>query len=595
MFSKDSLQQLKDKIDLPDLIGSVVPLKRVGSSYKGCCPFHNEKTPSFQVQKGATHFHCFGCGAHGDAFSFLMQYHGYSFAESAQCLADRYHINLEKSHGAEDENRKRLLEALDQAQRFLVWSLWNHPEANHAREYLHERGLSEPFCKRFGLGYCPSQRTLLKEYLNSLRFKDHELEQAGLITAGPKRYDFFSSRITFPITNYRGQVIAFSARKFLESTFGGKYINSPETPLFKKSRTLFALPWVRSRLIKEKKAILVEGQLDTLRLIDVGLNIATAALGTALGPDHVIELKKLGVQSVYVMFDGDAAGREAACKVGHLLMKEAIEVQVVQMGEDEDPDSLLSYDNGLEMIGKRLSQAIGYIDFLVSHRSQGKDMRSPAVKTALTHQLKEQIEQWQQPVLVYEGLKSLARALCVPEALLIGSTKPPSQLSSQSLARHPLPIQSEKQPLEPLEADLIRWLLTMAASCPSLMTYCQKYLKASYFRHPHLRKLYELFEQGCAMQPALDFTAAITQLDDELAQIAAQLAHKRLDRQHFKASIEHLVKGMVHRAYMETAESLRLEIQGGKLSDEQAIEKAQQYAQLRKDIPVPESFLQNES
>lgn len=599
MFSKQSLQQLKDRIDLIDLLGSHLSLKRTGHVYKACCPFHEEKTPSFQVQVGAQHYHCFGCGAHGDAFAFIMHQSGLSFVEAARVLADRYQIVLEEEqNGSADRDRERALQLMQSAQAFFVWCLWNHPEAVSARQYLQARGLSEDFCRRFGLGFCPGPRHELRDYLRAQKFHEEEMQKLGLITASHPPRDFFTHRITFAILDYRFQVIAFSARKYQESTFGGKYINSPETVLFKKSKTLFGLPYARARLTKERRAIIVEGQVDTLRLVESGFNLTVAALGTAFGSDHVAQLKKLGVESVWLLFDGDAAGQEAAAKVGHLFMKEAIEVRVAQLDVGDDPDTALARESGKEHVAERLDGAQGFVDFLVQHRSRGKDLRSPAVKTALIEHLREQIENWNQPLLVYEGIRALARAFCIPESLVMGPHRPimrqVSKRMRRSTSQDGVGLERGQRVAKhaALEADLLRWLLTMGPSCPAIFEYCQPYITSEDFSTPIYGQLWQaIMARYINQQPLLDFTSALLELDNSYTACIEELGAKRIDPRKVSIHLQETVQEMACRRVMQEAEALRLEIQSARLNDEQAMEKAQKYSALRKALPEIPPFV----
>lgn len=591
MFSRQSLQQLKEKIDLIDLLSGFLPLKRMGQVYKACCPFHEEKSPSFQVQRGAQHYHCFGCGAHGDAFAFIMHQMGLGFNQAAEFLADRYQITLESQTKGEDLKRQRLVQLLQQAQQFFIGCLQYHPEGRLALEYLKQRGLGEEFITRYGIGYCPRDGQLMRQYLHEKRFTDDEMTQMGLLSSSGRKRDFFASRITFPILNYRSQVIAFSARKFFEDTFGGKYINSPETELFKKSKTLFGLAYSRARITKEKQALLVEGQIDTLRLIDEGLNFTVAALGTAFGKSHVEELKNLGLERVWILFDADAAGQEAACKVGMLLMHEGIEVRVAHLPEQEDPDSLVR-QKGIETLVKLIEEAPGYIEFLVQHRSMGKDLSSPAVKTHLIRQLKEQIQQGSDPLGVYEGLRALARVLCVPEELVLGGVSSPRRAHGTRLV-NASQVTTSVTPAN-LEHELLASILTMWGSHPSLMQYCTAYLNEDAFFDAMTKRLWNYLSRAYQKGEIVDFTTAL--LDEELdaESLLQTLASIKPDWAKFEKHLQEVVQGLVSRLWNVQAQQLRLEIQSGRLSDERALELAQKYASLRQSFAQVPVFAEKE-
>ena len=245
LFSKDSLDTLRQRIDLVEVLSSHIELKRSGASYKGLCPFHDEKTPSFMIQKGDTHYHCFGCGAHGDAIEFLMTYVRMNFTDAVQSLADRFHVNLEtidNSSEPKGPNKSLLKQALDAACRFYHFYLLHTSEGHEALSYLHNRGINLNFIRRFHLGLAPKSPGIFRKMMEEYALSDQTLLAAGLLTQANGGYrEFFHDRITFPVHEASGAVIGFSARKYKEETFGGKYVNTPETPLFKKSRVLFGL------------------------------------------------------------------------------------------------------------------------------------------------------------------------------------------------------------------------------------------------------------------------------------------------------------------------------------------------------------------
>lgn len=301
LFSKDSLETLKQRIDLVEVMSAHVDFKKSGSAYKALCPFHDEKTPSFMIQKGDSHYHCFGCGAHGDAIQFLMSHQKMSFIEAVESLAQRFHVHLEKLEDKEEQkgpSKALMKEALNFAAQFYHHALLHTAEGHEALQYLYKRGLDLDFIRHFQIGLAPKAHPgLLRKVMQAKSIYPDVLLEAGLLGEGRDGNfrDFFSDRIMFPIHHHTGGVIGFSARKYKEDTFGGKYVNTPETPLFKKSKVLFGLNYCRRRIAKERKAIVVEGQIDALRLIHAGFNITVAGQGTAFGEGHVKELMTLKI------------------------------------------------------------------------------------------------------------------------------------------------------------------------------------------------------------------------------------------------------------------------------------------------------------
>lgn len=368
-LTEECLLNLRKKIDILEVLNGHLSMQRTGGTYKALCPFHTEKTPSFVVNVGQNHYHCYGCGAHGDAISFLMNYLGMRFTEAVEQLATRFHVPLQYEEGKVQKNTAALTAhkiCLKETKELYQVHLLQSAEGRRAQEYLKKRGLGLDFIKAFCLGYCPSNEEVTLEFFRKKKWKKEDLIQAGLAKEYKGRLrPFFTNRISIPINDVAGNVIGFSARKIDEDVFGGKYINTPETPLFKKSHILFGLSYARRRIVKEKRVILAEGQLDVLRLIHEGLDLAVAAQGTALGKDHVRELLRLGIESAYIAFDGDKAGQEAAIKVGQLLQIEGVEVLVVPFLEKDDPDSYIQ-KHGRDALIKLLKQSQPFIPFVVN-------------------------------------------------------------------------------------------------------------------------------------------------------------------------------------------------------------------------------------
>jgi DNA primase len=262
MFTNESLEKLRERIDLVEVVSGHIELKRSGTAHKALCPFHQEKTPSFMIQKGDSHYHCFGCGAHGDAIQFLMNHLNLTFVEAVESLAERFHIPLERQNqqGEKGIEKTALKEACTAASAFFHACLLHTEEGQAPLNYLFRRGMTLDFIKRFEVGFAPADGALMRKVLCKEKIEEETLIEGGVLTE--EKRPFFRDRITFPIRTPTGSVIGFSARKYKEETFGGKYINTPETSIFKKSRILFGLNYCRRRIIKERRVVIVEGQID---------------------------------------------------------------------------------------------------------------------------------------------------------------------------------------------------------------------------------------------------------------------------------------------------------------------------------------------
>jgi DNA primase len=587
MFTKDSLELLRQRIDLAEVLSGHLSLQRFGSSYKALCPFHEEKTPSFILQKGDSHYHCFGCGAHGDAITFLMSHVKMSFYDAVESLAERFQVTLEKTKDPSREkgpSKAQIRQALELASGFYHYLLVHSAEGQIGLQYLYKRGLDLDFIRRFQIGFAPKQGDILIRYLKEREIEESVQEEAGLmrITQQGRRRDFFFDRITFPIRDPLGSVIGFSARKFKEETFGGKYINTPETILFKKSRVLFGLSDSRSRIAKEGQVIIVEGQIDCLRLIHAGFNYTVSGQGTAFGEDHVKELLHLGVKRIYLALDSDEAGFSAAIKIGHLFQKKGVEVWVVSLPEDMDPDSLL-VDRGPDFFEDLLKNSLSYLHFLFSHLSRGKDLNSPSKKNEIVSEIAAKIKQWEMPVMIHESLKKLAEICQVPEAALgIGQISLPNVFIKKSSS-------VEIQRIDPhriLESDFIRWLVFAFPQYPQLMTIAKANISEKHLSVPGAARLYAEFLQAYEENRPCDILTLGASLESEEDQkLLSEIMQRKINLVKAEEGFKETVRKILIREWMDEREEIRVKLQNRVLSDEEALELARQFDAIKKRVP----------
>ncbi len=569
MFTQESLENLRDRIDLIEVLQSHIDLKRAGSTYKALCPFHQEKTPSFVVQKGDRHYHCFGCGAHGDAIQFLMNYLNLTFAEAVEALAEQFHVPLERDERREEKglSKTNLKECLETATQFFHHYLLHSEEGREALHYLFKRGITIDFIRRFEIGYAPSAPALFMQVMRAEKIEEQRLLECGLLGESSHR-PFFRERITFPVREHTGRVIGFSARKIREETYGGKYINTSETPLFKKSRTLFGLNYCRRRIAKERRVILVEGQIDCLRLIEAGLDLTVAALGTAFGEGHVALLKQLGVRQAYLLFDGDEAGAAAASKAGDLFQKVGIEGLVVHLPRGSDPDTFITKcgtDNLLELLDK----AENYLAFQVSFLGREINLNSPAGKAELVKLLKKQIEGWEDPVMVHDSLRKLASIVQVPEETIGVKQNYASNLYINKKAG----LQSI-DPNRVLELDLLRWLILMGESFRKTALH---YLKDEHFWVPPCRTLF----QKILASEQIDLLSLAADLEDP--SLIDEVLKKKVNRDRSEQQFIETVQKMLDRQWMQTREQIKMEIHSGKHSSEEVLEFAKRFDGLKRE------------
>lgn len=589
IYTKESLETLRQRIDLTDVLSAHLDLKRSGASYKGLCPFHDEKTPSFMIQKGDSHYHCFGCGAHGDALQFLMTHLKLSFRDAVENLAQRFNVPLQLVEGSEENkgpNKGALKEALDVAARLYQMTLLHTAEGHEALQYLYKRGIDLDFIHRFGIGLAPKEQGVLRKVMHGKFIKDEVLAEAGLIseTKDGRWRDFFSDRITFPICDAGGAVIGFSARKYKEETFGGKYINTSETALFKKSRVLFGFHHCRRRIAKDRTAIIVEGQIDALRLIAAGLNITVAGQGTAFGEGHAKELLNLGINKVYLALDSDEAGLQAAFKIGDLFQKEGVETRVVMLGQGQDPDSFLRA-RGVEAFVELMESSIDYLTFLVNLFSGKLNVNSPAGKNELVQTLTKQIRSWEKPLIVHESLRKLAHLTNVPEDIIgVGQEYMPNIYIKKSSSIGIQTIDPDKI----LESDLLRWLILLGQQQRQYAEIAQRNIVPEDFRVNVCRNVYQAFLAAAAANEPCDMLSLAMRVNDhESQELLSGLLQKKVNleraEEHFKESLQKILD----RNWMEKREAIKARIQSGQSTDEEILDLVKQFDQLKRQEVVP--------
>lgn len=381
-YSEELKEEVRSANDIVDVISGYVRLQKKGSSYVGLCPFHNEKTGSFHVSQNKQLYHCFGCGAGGDVFGFLMEYENFTFREAMQQLADRAGISLPRQELSEQEKRESdyrslLLEVNREAGKYYYLLLRNERGA-HALEYFRGRELSDSTMKKFGLGYADKYRDDLYRYLKSKGYGDQLLKDSGLIIMDEKRgaHDKFWNRAMFPILNVHHKIIGFGGRVMGEGE--PKYLNSPETQIFDKSRNLYGLNLAKQS--RRPQMLLCEGYMDVIALHQAGFDNAVASLGTAFTSGHASLLKRYA-KEVYLTFDSDAAGIKAALRAIPILKEAGLTAKVINMKPYKDPDEFIKA-LGADAYQKRIDEAENSFMFEIRILEQNYNMKDPQSKTA---------------------------------------------------------------------------------------------------------------------------------------------------------------------------------------------------------------------
>ncbi len=428
----ETIEQIAAANDIVEVIGSYFPLRRAGANFKALCPFHQEKTPSFLVSPSRQTFHCFGCGAGGSVFRFVMDYEHVDFPSAVRKLAARVGITVVEKRGAVDEDRQHearrtLLKLHAEAAEWFHENLIKREVGEPARKYLKQRGITAEIAKRWQLGYAPDEWEAFGSWARERGYDVRGLIASGLVKTkdendsphpqtlnlkSQKSYDRFRGRIIFPICNDVGEVIAFSGRLLKDEEGAAKYLNSPETPLFRKASVLFGLDKSKRALIETNCAIVCEGQLDLISLFEAGITNVVAPQGTAFTENQARILKRY-VDEVVLCFDSDAAGTKAAERSLEALLQNDLIVRVAEMPAGEDPDSLVRRE-GKEEFEKRIGAARDFFDYWIDHEIAAVDLHSLGAKVQVARRLAEIISRVHDPLLRGEAINKASARLAVP-------------------------------------------------------------------------------------------------------------------------------------------------------------------------------------
>lgn len=514
-LSPDVKEEIRRRVDVLALIGAHVALKKAGRYYKGLCPFHPEKTPSFHVDPERGLFHCFGCGAGGDIFDFVMRTANLPFADAARDLAERVGVALETSPEAarRASERDQMLRALDAAREYFRHRLGTM--GRKARAYLVERGVSDAVAERFQLGYAPPGWDGLLKALTARGYPVRVLEQAGLVAArqqGDGHYDMFRDRLMFPIVDAQDRVVAFGGRALDGSE--PKYLNSRESPVFTKSRVLYALPAAREAVRERGEVLVVEGYMDALACHQFGFPQTVAALGTALTSDQVALLRRLEARVVLV-YDADQAG-QAATERGLLLCEEAeLPARVALLPAGQDPDTYLRRA-GPEAFRHLVDGALPVFEYTLAAAARRHDPKSREGRVALIDEVLTVIQSVANPVRAAEYVRALAERFGLPEDALRQRLRSRRRAPRAGGSESPTPAPRTDRAREEAE----RLLLHVMVQEPSQRSTIGQALQPDAFSLPVHREL------ARALLGAPDAGAAALReaLDDEAARLLARLS-----------------------------------------------------------------------
>lgn len=467
LIAQQTVQDVLNAAAIQDVVASYFPLKKTGATFKALCPFHEEKTPSFTVNPARQIFKCFGCGKGGNVVSFVMEMDKTDFPGAIELLADRYGITVTRTAGGggDAEEQPALLKIHEVAAQFFRRMLESESTGDRARAYLRERGVTAETVERFGLGYAPAEWDALLKRLRAAGFSERFIRRSGLVVEveqSDRIYDRFRDRLIFPIRNTRGKTIAFGGRQLPEAEAkGGKYINSPETPIFRKSQTLYGADLLDRHT---EEVVVVEGYFDVILPHQHGFKGFVAPMGTAFGPDHARIVRRYARRCTLV-FDADAAGQAASERGLDLLLEEDLDIGVAALPAGGKDPADVAAAGGAESLRAAIASASEMFDFLLERVAARRDLSRTAEKTAAASEMLERVGRLEDPVRRDLLLRKISARLDLDVASLRAGLKRPSAPSRAPAAEEPAP-RPAADPLQKDACHLIRWMLEQPAAIP---------------------------------------------------------------------------------------------------------------------------------
>ncbi len=575
LISEDVINQIRDRIDIAEIVGQHVSLTRAGQNLKGLCPFHQEKSPSFTVSPSRQIFHCFGCGAGGNVFTFLTRMTGASFPETVRELGRKVGIEVQDTAvpaGPQAAQAGRIEQLNRAVSDWFRQNLQDERLGEEAREYLKGRGILPTTIEQFGIGVAPAEWDGLLKVLLRQGFQQADLTAAGLVIArdnGSGYYDRFRARVMFTITDLRKRIVGFGGRVLGEGT--PKYLNSPDTPLFKKGQTLFALDLARESVTRTKTVVIVEGYFDAVALHQAGLTNTVATLGTALTPEHIQVLRRFA-SKVVLLFDPDPAGVRAALRGLDLFVNSGLGVKVVTLPAGDDPDTFVR-KFGPGAFAKLEEQSPSLLDFALEHSLQTAESSTVEGRIRSVDDVLKILQKSEHPIEREERIRIVAERLGINQQRLI--ERYPALLSNEG--RKPVSRKAEVQPVHafkgaPEERDLA-YLLLQGHLTPADV----RRLRPDTFSVPGCRKLVEtalvhLEQDGrVGLRHLLD-----TVLDDpDCGPLATELSmreeHYDDMRAHIQGCLETLERKRANEVMRDLIAQLKAAERAGRLDEVQAL------------------------
>lgn len=558
-YDNDIIEEVRSRNDIVDVISQYVHLQKKGSSYFGLCPFHNEKTGSFSVTPSKQMYYCFGCGAGGNVFTFLMEYENFTFSEAMEALADRAGVELPKQEMSsqarqEADRRSRLLEINKEAAKYF-YSLLRSEKGKQAYAYFTKRELSPETMQKFGLGYSDKYSDDLYRYLRSKGYEDELLKDSGLVTMDERRgaHDKFWNRAMFPIMDANNKVVAFGGRVMGDGE--PKYLNSPETMIFNKSRTLYGLHLARRT--KMPQFILCEGYMDVIALHQAGFDNAIASLGTALTSGHANMIKRYG-KDVYLSYDSDGAGTKAALRAIPILKEAGITCKVINMKPYKDPDEFIKA-LGAEEYQRRIDEAENSFMFTIRILEQDYDMSDPESKTAFYQEVARRILEFPEELernnyieaiashyqVGFEQMRQMVHHLGTKVGI-VSERQPLKSGIQKKRTREDGMMQSQRL--------LLTWLVERPEIYPKIATYIEPADFTEGIYATVAQELFSQFASGEALNPAR--IVSMFAAEDEQRQVA-EIFNTSVDGMEREADWEKAIKETLIRIKQSSMERKR--------------------------------------
>ena len=546
-YSDEIVEEVRSRNDIVDVISGYVKLQKKGNSYFGLCPFHNEKSPSFSVSRDKQMYYCFGCGAGGNVFTFIMEYENYTFTEALKFLAARAGVELpEEEYSKEAKERadlrSTLLEINKLAAKYFYAQL-KAPNGKIAYDYLKKRELSDETIVGFGLGYSNKYSNDLYQYLRSKGYNDEQIMKAGLANVDEKNgiYDKFWNRVMFPIMDVNSRVIGFGGRVMGDGK--PKYLNSPETMIFDKSRNLYGLN--RARTSRKSYYLVCEGYMDVISLHQAGFTNAVATLGTALTAGHAALLKRY-VSEVYLTYDSDEAGTKAALRAEPILREAGISAKVIRMDPYKDPDEFIK-NLGKEAFEERISKARNGFMFRLEMLEKDYDMQSPEGKTEFLRTAARWLAEFEEEIERTNYIEAVARSYHVNSEDLRKLVVKVAVQAGMAAPANKSKVSGGKEEKEDGHIKSQRLLLTWLIDHKELFTQISRYITPEDFTKDLYRKvatlLFEQYEKG-EVNPAQIMNYFT---EEEEHREAASLFHTRIKELTTKQEEEKAIKETIIR------------------------------------------------